>query len=136
MTKVENKIYEARLKGISINQLDKVDFISQLLDSVIAISAITGHALPQEPTIAKKLIELLSSHLLEYGYENITLSELVLSATLNCPTGLKMPSGVDFTPVELFGNYISVHYVAKLLSFYITLRTMFDNQLKNIIDGF
>jgi len=136
ITKVETKIVEARNEGLSIGQLNEVDFINDILNALISISAITGHSLPEEQFIAKRLNEELRTQLLDYGYSDLTMAEIVLAFRLNCLCNLKYPSGSEVISTEIFGRFINVDYITKVLNTYRTLRMMLDNQLKNIIDGY
>jgi hypothetical protein len=133
---VEKKIFEARVEGFSIGQLSQVDLITELLSALVDVSVITGHALPQEPVIAKRLTENLSNQLLDFGYQDLTTAEFVLAFRLNCLPNLRYPSGCDIEPIEIFGSFISVDYVTKVLNIYRTLRSILDRNLINIIDGY
>lgn len=136
ITDVEKKIAEARLSEISVGQLDESDFITDLLDCLVSVSAISGHVLPEQPHLAKRLNEELRTQLLEYGYSELTIPEIVLAFRLNCHSNLKYPSGSDSVTVDIIGRFVNVDYVTRVLNIYCTFRTMLDNQLKNTVDGY
>ncbi len=130
------KIVEARMQGLSISQLNEAEFVTDLLNCLISISAISGHALPPEHFLAKRLNEELRTQLLGFGYADLTIAEIILAFRLNCLCNMKYPAGSEVVPVVIFGNFISVDYVVKVLNIYRTLRDILDNQLKNVIDGY
>jgi len=105
-------------------------------DALISVSVISGHGLPENTFFANRLIKELSNHFCNFGYDELTISEIVLAFNLNCKVNLRYPSGADIEPVEIFGKYISVDYVSRILNTYRTLRIILDNNLKNIIDGY
>lgn len=135
-TKIDLKIIEARSIGLSISQVPTDDLLADLQDVLVSISVISGHGLPEDDFFADRLSKELVMHLNNFGYGDLTMCELVLAFNLNCKCGLKYPSGSDIIATEIFGKYISVDYVSRVLSTYKTLRTMLDNHLKNIIDGY
>lgn len=133
---MEKKIVEARLKGLSIGQLSENDLKIQVMDALVSISIITGHGLPEEPAYAKRLITEIIVQLLEFGYSDLNIDEIILAFRLNCLCNLRFPSGSEVTPVEIFGKYISVDYITKVLSIYRTLRNILDRQLINSANGY
>jgi hypothetical protein len=135
-SKVEAKIYEARLIGMSLEQMSKNDLIDALDAQILNISVICGHSLPENKVLLKSLKYELATYLVDFGYENLTPSELKLAFQLNCLCKLRYPTGSEVIPTEIFGSHISVDYIGKVLNTYCTLRTIFDNQLKNIINGY
>lgn len=135
-TNVELKIIEARCTGFSISQIAEDDLSDWLQDVLVSVSVISGHGLPEDTFFADRLTKEMILHLNNFGFGDLTLSEIVLAFNLNCKCGLKYPSGSDVIVTDIFGKYISVDYVSRVLNTYRTLRTMLDNQLKNIIDGY
>ena len=135
-TKVEQRIIEARLCGFSISQMPEGELTDGLQDVLVSISVISGHGLPEDTFFADRLTREIILHLNNFGFSDLTLSEIVLSFNLNCKCGIKYPSGSEVIVTEIFGKNISVDYVSRVLNAYRTLRIMLDNQLKNIIDGY
>ena len=135
-TNVEIKIYEARDTGISVSDLLSDHLRADVQNALIRISVICGSPLPEKHFFAQMLIEETIILLLDFGYEDYTIAELILAARINCKCNLKYPSGSDAQHVEIIGTTLCVDYISQILNIYKTFRTIFDNQLKNLIDGY
>ena len=69
-------------------------------------------------------------------FNSISLEEMVLAFRINSQCDWKYSSGEDVETIEIFGNHISVHYIAKVLSNYVLLRSGVEKEIGNIIDGY
>lgn len=135
-SKVEVKIYESRITGVSLTQHIE-DTLNHCLTAIIFdISVISGHSLPKQDWMLKSLVKELEVYLLEFGYENLTIAEIILAFRLNCMCKLKYPSGSEVVHTEIFGEHISVDYISRVLNTYFSLRSIFDGQLKNVVNGY
>ncbi len=121
---------------MSISQIEVADLTEILGDVLINISVITGHKAPANELYLELLIEELKVYLYEYGFDNLTIQEIILAFRLNCKCNFRYPSGDYAEPVSIFGEYISVDYVSRVLHTYLTFRNILDSNLKNIIDGY
>ncbi len=130
MTAAEKKICKSRQVGYSFSQLDDDDRRVAVDQIMIRAAAICGCVLPTTEFFATFIAEEISIFLLEYGYEELTLEEILLSFRLNA----KENTDVDY--VQFFGNCINVDYVAKVLGRYIIQRKLLDRKFQNKIDGY
>lgn len=136
LTKIENMIISLRLEGNSIETIE-IKKLSGYFDSIIVrISAITGIKLPETNSFKEVLIKEMLSFLLNFGYENLTMEEIIFAFNLNAKGGLRYPSGTDIEPVALFGEHLSVDYVSKVLANYMAIRNLLDMKFINEISGF
>jgi len=136
ITEVEKKIVSARCTGISICQMESAELTKELEGLLVKVSVISGHGLPELVLFAETLVIELKNFLLVYGYETLTPSEILLAFRFNCLCNLRYPTGVEVRSTEIFGRYISVDYVSKVLSSYRGLRNALDNNLKYSLDGY
>lgn len=115
----------------------EIDFLTSVLeDSLVNISVISGHKIPTDKNYSYLLVKELLVYLYEYGFDNLTIQEIILAFRLNCKCNFRYPSGDYAEPVSIFGEYISVDYVSRVLHTYLTFRNILDSNLKNIIDGY
>lgn len=132
----EQKILRARQDGFSISQLEVEELTEKLGNALINISVITGHSLPQNKLHTDLLVDELTVYLFEYGYENLTIAEIIEAFRLNCSCNFRYADGDYAQQTAIFGEHISVDYVSKVLNTYFTFRKILDSNLKNIIDGY
>ncbi len=136
ISEVEKKIVQAREAGLAISQLEIAELTEILGDVLINISVITGHKTPTNELYLELLIEELKVYLYEYGFDNLTIQEIILAFRLNCKCNFRYLSGDYAEPISIFGEYISVDYVSRVLHTYLTFRNILDSNLKNIVDGY
>jgi hypothetical protein len=130
MTAAEKKICKARQVGYSFCQLDDDDRRVAVDQIMIRAAAICGCVLPTTEFFATFIAEEISIFILEFGYEELTLEEILLSFRLNA----KDNADIDY--VSFVGNCINVDYVAKVLGRYNIQRKLLDRKFQNKIDGY
>ena len=126
----ERKIVEARMTGLSFGQLEEGPRRVAVDQIMIRAAAICGCILPNTEFFATFIAEEISIFILQYGYEELTLEEILLAFRLNA----KDNADVDY--VSFSGSCINVDYVAKILGRYIVQRKLLDRKFQNKIDGY
>jgi hypothetical protein len=120
------------LSFCELSELDQRITIDQIMFRGAASS---GCALPQTEMFATFIAEEISKMLLNFGYEEYTLEELLLAIMFNSMGSIKNPAGQDLDQVQFSGSCINVVYLAKVFNNYRTLRNNLDARLRNLIDG-
>lgn len=133
---VEKKIIFSRLEGLSICQLDENE--SRLVaDQIILKSAyIIGCPTPETEFYAEGLAKEMMEYLNEFGFSELTLSEIILALRLNTKGGLRFPTGVEVEKVLFSGTCFNVDFLSKVLSNYMAFRNILDRKIENFIDGY
>lgn len=108
------------------------------LDQIIArISASTGCELPGTDFFASILCEEIEGVMIDFGYDILTLSEVVFAIRLNSkPSEMKMPSGIELEPITFSGRTVNSYFLSKIISNYMIVRNLFDRKLQNFLDGY
>lgn len=133
---MDRKIIRSRLKGKAYWELNPEE-IRLATDSImIKGAAISGCSLPITEGFAEIISEQLSIFINEFGYCNLTLSEIILAMHINAAGGLRYASGDTIDRVEFSGNCFNVVYISKILEVYKTLRSNLDRKFQNEIDGY
>lgn len=129
-------ILEARAMGESFWELEKENDIRHFADRVIIqVSAITGDTLPESELMATAITDEIVSLLNDFGYDELTLAEIVLAARLNYYPSLKNPAGNDFVRAQSVGR-ISVSFLSQVLYNYKILRNFMETEFENKVKGF
>lgn len=135
LNEVEKKIIKSRLTGLSFCQLSETALRIATDKIIINGAAIFGCGLPQTELLAEAISDQLIDFILDFGYEELTLDEILLSLLINSK-GVKFPSGAELEQVKFSGVCIGVDFIASILSNYMYLRNMLDKKIKNKIDGY
>lgn len=135
-TKIEVRIIKARSEGLSFCELDGDDQRIAIDQIMFRGAAICGCNLPQTEMFATYVADEISSFILEFGYEELTLNELLLALKINAFGKIKNPAGEDIEQVCFTGNTINVFYLGKILKNYKVLRDNLDRRIQNQIDGY
>lgn len=135
LSPTENKIIELRLTGNSLFELSEDDMRYAIDQIMLRGAAITGAPLPQTEFFATFIFSELTIFLLEMGYAELTLAEILFALRLNSAGKMKYSDG-DSVKVEFRGNCFNVDFVSNVLSAYMSMRNSVDRKLQNQIDGF
>jgi hypothetical protein len=103
---------------------------------MLRVAAICGCALPNTDFFAKFIGEEIRVFLLDFGYESLTLAEILLAFRLNAKAEMKYPGGQDLEHVHFTGKCLNVDYMASVLENYMIFRKTFDRSLQNKLDGY
>lgn len=102
---------------------------------VFKLCAICGADLPPNETFAAILGEEFVVFITDFGYDNLTESEILLAFRFNAK-GTKYPSGTDIEKVNFKGSIFNISSAAKVLANYMDLRNILDRKMQNHIDGY
>lgn len=136
VTEVELRIVNARLVGLSVAQLDAAQVRTTGDQIMLQASAITGCPMPQTDFFAEVLTTTMMNYLIEFGYGELTLTEIVLALQLNTQGGLRLPSGLEVEKVSFFGVCFNIDFLSRILSNYMIFRNNLDRKFENFIDGY
>lgn len=135
-TAEEIKIIAARKHGLSIGQMNETE-LRYVSDQVITKgSAIYGCDMPQTDFFASIISKELTDFLLEFGYENLTLNEILLSMKMNADGNLKNSLGEDLSQIVFSGKFIHISFLSKVLKNYKVLRNNLERKFQNQLDGY
>lgn len=135
ITMEEAKIMDARLKGVSVGQIERRLLEENINKLVFVVCAISGADLPPNESFANILSEQFSEFLVGFGYADLTEEEILVAFRLNAK-GTKYPSGLEVDRVSLKGSVFNIDSAAKVLANYMTFRNMLDRRCQNTIDGY
>lgn len=103
---------------------------------MLRVAAISGCALPNTDFFAKFIAEEIIKFILDFGYGDLTLEEILLAFRFNARSGLRYPNGELIESVNFTGVCVNVDYISKVLANYISIRNYLDRKLQNKIDGY
>jgi hypothetical protein len=118
---------------MSVSQMRQLDFKSDVDTAVVRISAIVGAELPKTEFMADILNEEIRAFILDFGYDELTMPEIILAFRLN-EVIIKTMSGLEMERVQFAGNHLSVSFTASVLNNYKRLRNLIDGKFKNKLD--
>lgn len=134
---IEKKIIHKRIYGgLSFCQLSKDEKLLAADEIIIQCVSICGCQLHQSEKLSETLTESLSHFINDFGYENLTIAEIILALQINNAPDLKFPSGLEIEHIPFIGYYANVSYIAKVLHNYTTIRNLLDRKFQNQIDGY
>lgn len=134
----EAKIIDARNNGFSIGQkaaVSKDRTETEIHKLVYRICSITGADLPPTETYATIVAEEFLIFLLNFGFEDLNLEEMLLAFRLNAK-GTKYPIGLEVDRINLKGSVFNIDSAAKVLVNYMSFRNQLDRKFQNKIDGY
>jgi hypothetical protein len=136
-SKMEVKILQARLDGLSFCQIEGNDLRVAVDQIMFKGAAISGCPLPHTEGFAEVIADELIYFINEHGYGELTLSEILLSLRLNAQANLRHPGDNSYMePIEFSGNCFNVTYISKILSNYILFRNHLDRKFENKVNGY
>lgn len=129
-------IVHARTTGVSFCQLDESE-TKLLLDNIMLRgAAICGCALPTTEFFADIIADEISTLLEDFGFRELTESEILLALRLNGKGSIRYPSGTEIDTVAFSGNCINTAFLSKVLTIYMTFRGILERRIQNFIDGY
>lgn len=136
MTKPEKQIIEKRLDGKCFSEFDEKELRHAIDQVMLRGAAISGCALPITEFFAEFIAAELAVFMIEMGYGDLTLEEILFAMRLNAIGWTKYPSGEVPSQVEFTGHSFNITFIAKVLSIYMSFRNTLDRKLQNQIDGY
>lgn len=98
-------------------------------------AAIYGIALPVTEGFAEVISDEIEFFIKSFGYEDFTLSEIILAMYLNCAFSFR-DLLAEGNMIEFTGSCFNVAFLSKILSLYRTLRAQMERKIQNQIDGY
>lgn len=136
LSETEKKIIKSRLTGQPFFEMTKDDVRLATDKIMMRGAAICGCELPKTEGFAEIISNELETHIKAFGYDSLTVSEVILALHLNADGNVRYPSGEFAERVEFSGICFNVVYVAKILGIYKSLRNGLDRKFENQIDGY
>lgn len=113
------------------------DELTWAIDQLMIRSvALYGCSLPQSEFLGQFISEETRKFILEFGYPELTLEEILLALMINTKSDVKYPSGLELDQVVFSGVYFNVNFLSKVLYNYSSLRNLLDRKIQNHIDGY
>lgn len=92
--------------------------------------------MPISEIYSEQIKKDLLNFFLEFGYKLLNEEEFLLAFKINAWGQAKFVDGSSIPQVEPMGKFINVMFCAKVLGNYMTVRSIFDRKMENIIDGY
>ena len=127
LTQKEKMIAEARGNGPSFDEMPSDDREVACDEIMLRIASIYGCALPNTDFFARYISEEIQKFIMDFGYFDHTLEEIILAFRLNCKSQ-------DY--IQFSGVCVNIDFISKVLANYTESRSLFENKLKNKIDGY
>lgn len=136
LTQLENLIIDARIDNVSFSSLEGNNLRVACDKIIIKCSAFYGCEMPYTDKFASVLSQEIHHFILTYGYENLSLEEIIIAMEINMNHTLKIPVGIEIQPFEFFGRCVNVSFLSKVLNNYMAIRNLLDRKIQNKIDGY
>jgi len=130
--KILNTRVESRWS--TIGQLSPQELKIQVDLLIFKACAITGADMPPNEYFADILSEELIKFLLDFGYSDYNIEEILLAYRLNA-SGIKYASG-EQPPKVYFKGVLNINLSADVFAMYSTLRNTLDRKIQNNIDEY
>jgi len=127
---------DARLTGFSISQLSENDLRIASDKIIIRCSVLTGCEMPFTEFYAAALTEQILEIFVKFGFDKLTLAEILLAMEMNWMKYVQLPSGDYADEIRFEGKTVNVSFITKVLYKYMMIRNFLDRKLENHIDGY
>lgn len=136
LTEIEKKIVKSRLSGLSFCQLPESELRFTADQIILNAAAISGCPTPETDFFADILTNQINEYISEFGFDDLTVKEIILAFQLNTKGGLRSPSGLEIDKVNFSGHCFNIDFMSGVLSNYMVLRNHLNRKLENFIDGY
>lgn len=136
LTEAEKKIIKNRQIGLSFSQLPENELRFTADQIILNAAAISGCPTPLTDFFAEVLTSQMNEYINDFGFNELTVSEIVLAFQLNTKGGLRHPSGLEIDKVHFSGTCFNIDFMSGVLSNYMALRKHLDRKLENFLDGY
>jgi len=136
LTETEKKIIKNRLIGMSFSQLPEKELRFTADQIILNAAAISGCPTPVTDFFADVLTNQINEYINEFGFNELTIKEIVLAFQLNTKGGLRHPSGLEIEKVNFSGTCFNIDFLSGVLTNYLALRNNLDRKLENFLDGY
>jgi hypothetical protein len=129
-------ILASRKNGKSFWELDDETNQRYATDEIIlAMAAITGAYMPETELLARYISDEIIRHIVDFGYEELTVDEIILSMRINLNPMIKNQLGEDIVHADA-PYRACVSFLAACLRNYMVLRKGMDRTIENSIKGY
>lgn len=136
LTDAEKKIIKSRQDGPSFSQLTEKELRFTADQIILNAAAISGCPVPITDFFAEVLTNQINEYINEFGFNELTVKEIILAFQLNTKGGLRHPSGLEIDKIHFSGNCFNIDFLSGVLSNYLALRNHLDRKLENFLDGY
>lgn len=136
LTETEKKIVKCRQSGLSFSQLPEKELRFTADQIILNAAAISGCPTPLTDFFAEVLTSQINEYINEFGFNELTIREIILAFQLNTKGGLRHPSGLEIDKVHFSGNCFNIDFMSGVLTNYLALRNHLDRKLENFLDGY
>lgn len=135
LTTEQKMVLKSRMNGNSFWEIEE-DKHRQITDEIILSAAsIFGMVLPETELLATYLSDEMITLIMDFGYDDFTVDEIMTALRFNTYPEIKNPSGDPLKQVE--STYrVSVVFLAGVLRNYKILRSGIDRMLENKLKGY
>jgi hypothetical protein len=134
--KFDELISNARNSGLSFSEMNELETRVAIDQIMFKGAAICGCPLPQTELFAKYIAEEIKNYILDFGYSELTLDEIVLAFRINIGHRIKNSLGDDLICVDFYGHAINVSFIGKVLANYLVIRKSLDSRILTLLDGY
>lgn len=134
--KIEYLVIDARLDGKTFSQMTDEESVIATNQIILSSSVGFGCDLPFTEMFSNVLSEQILLLINNCGFENYTLSEVLLSLQINLMHPLPSYLAVELNEVVFSGRCVNVNFISKTLNNYKAIRYQLDRKLQNFIDGY
>ena len=136
LTSYDRQIIEARTDGFSFCEMSQDEMTWSIDQILVRGVAIYGCTVPDSDFLAGFFNEEFTRFIVEFGYSEFTLQEILFAMQLNCQPDVSYPSGNHVEPIPFSGVYFNVAFLAKILNQYKHLRAGVERKIQNYLDGY
>lgn len=135
LTIEQKMVMKARFVGKSFWEIDADKHRHATDEIIIAAAAITGAAMPETELLGKYISDEVIELITNYGYEDLTVEEIITAIRINAANIIKNPFGEDLSVVEL-PYRVCTNFLAGVLRNYKVLRNGIDRVIENKLSGY
>ncbi len=135
LTMEQKMIVASRLDGISFWEIDEKKYRFITDEIILATASISGAALPETEILAKYLSDEIVRFILDFGYEDYTVAEVIGAVRLNMSAVIRNPLGENLRQIDL-PSRVCVAFLAAVLNNYRIIRNGVDRLIENKINGY
>lgn len=128
-------ILRERIDGLAFWEIeeDKLRFVTD--EIILSMSAMYGSCMPSTELMAGYISDEIISLIRDFGYDEFTVREIILSMRMNMQEMIKNPVGDDFKPVDA-PTSVCTAFLGAVLNNYKKLRNSLDRIIENHLKGY
>lgn len=127
---------EARSDGLSFCEMADEELVWSADQIMIRGASMYGCKLPETDFLGQYISEEVRILINDFGFTELTLSEILLALRINQRADVRYPSGNEVCFVEFKGDCFNTKFLSDVLTMYINFRQILDRKIQNHIDGY